>query len=74
MRIQVTRVNIPEMSTIGYGWGTTTDGQGHIFDVEFVGDHRPMRHLGEQIVEADDPVSIDIEEWQLMKYSQRPIQ
>ena len=67
MRVRVTRVSIPSMSTIGYGWGTdTTTGK----PVKFAGDHRPMRHLGEAIVEAraahaDAPV-VELEDWQIL--------
>lgn len=51
MTITVTRVNIPAMSTIGYGFGTDEDGN----EVEFVGDHRPMRDIGEAIARARTP-------------------
>lgn len=50
------------MTTIGYGYGI--DDEGH--DVKFAGDHRPMRHLGEAIADADEPVYVDLEGWQIL--------
>lgn len=58
MSITVHRVNIPAMSTIGYGWGTNDAGEA----VHFVGDHRPMRDIGEAIAaaaSADDLPTVD---------------
>jgi hypothetical protein len=53
--VHVTRVNIPPMSTIGYGEGWTDQGQ----RVSFMGDHRPMRYLGEALRDADEePIAI----------------
>jgi hypothetical protein len=48
--ITVTQISIPAMSTIGYGFGTDEDGN----EVEFVGDHRPMRDIGDAIAVAQD--------------------
>jgi hypothetical protein len=48
MIITVHRVSIPAWSTIGYGFGRGEDGQAY----EFVGDHRPMRDIGEAIAAA----------------------
>ena len=62
--VQVTGVSIPAMSTIGYGTGVTEDGK----PVTFVGDHRPMRELGEVIaatVERDDLPMVELEDWQV---------
>jgi hypothetical protein len=56
--ITVNRVNIPAMSTIGYGYGKDSDGN----KVTFVGDHRPMRDIGEAIKLAqteDDLPQVD---------------
>jgi len=50
--VHVTRVNIPAMSTIGFGEGWTDQGQ----RVSFMGDHRPMRHLGEAL--EDEPIAV----------------
>ena len=47
--IVVHRVHIPPLSTIGYGWGIDEDGD----EVQFVGDHRPMRNIGEAVQAAD---------------------
>lgn len=46
--ITVTRINIPAMSTIGHGWGTDETGN----EIHFVGDHRPMRDIGEAVAQA----------------------
>lgn len=66
MIVQVTRVHIPAMSTIGYGYGTDVDTGA---EVEFVGDHRPMRELGQLVALAarlgEEPPTTEIEDWQL---------
>ena len=55
IEVHVTRVNIPAMSTIGYGEGWTDQGQ----RVSFMGDHRPMRNLGEALKDAEDePIAV----------------
>jgi hypothetical protein len=68
MTIRVTRINIPAMSTIGYGWGTDDGGR----RVSFAGDHRPMRHIGEamQHTTSDDPVTVELEDWQVLSVEQ----
>lgn len=53
MNLKVVRVSIPRWSTIGYGWGYGEDGRLYVF----VGDHRPMRALGEAL---GDGGSIDV--------------
>jgi len=60
--VRVYRVHVPAMSTIGYGWGKTVDGT----VIEFAGDHRPMRELGEALVLAHAPLLITIEPWQIV--------
>jgi len=49
MNVTVTRITIPPMSTIGYGFGTDEAGN----HISFIGDHRPMRDIGEAIAEAE---------------------
>ncbi len=65
MLVQVYRVSIPAMSTIGYGRGQSEDVQW----IEFVGDHRPMRHLGQAVALAESkselPV-VHLDGWQIM--------
>jgi hypothetical protein len=64
MKVEVHRVNIPAMSTIGYGWGTDVeDGS----EVQFAGDHRPMRHLGEALAQASEPIEVELEDWQILE-------
>ena len=58
MNVHVKRVNVPAMSTIGYGWGVDYE-TGDL--VKWVGDHRPMRHLGEAIAAGED-VEIDLDD------------
>lgn len=53
-QVTVRRVSIRPWSTVGFGWGTTEDGR----TVRFLGDHRPMRHIGEA-VEAGVEVVLD---------------
>jgi hypothetical protein len=48
------------MSTIGYG----LDDMGRL--VCFAGDHRPLRHLGEAVAAATEPILVDIEDWQVL--------
>lgn len=64
MVVLVTRVSIPAMSTVGYGYGTDKE-SGR--DVEFIGDHRPMRHLGEALRESEEPLEAVIEEDQVIR-------
>lgn len=56
--VLVTQVAIAEGSTIGHGWGITDDGT---VEVQFVGDHRPMRYIGEAIAEGH-MVLVDVPE------------
>ena len=63
MLVQVLRVTVPPMSTIGYGYGVNEKGQ----EVSFVGDHRPMRYIGDLMMSlAPDPCEIELESWQIM--------
>ncbi len=73
MQIAVTNVSIPAMSTIGYGTGTLVEDDlragGTIpagTRVTFVGDHRPMRDLGEALRYADEPPVADVEGYQIV--------
>ena len=65
MLVTVYRVNIPVMSTIGYGWGK--DQQGN--EVKFCGDHRPMlwlvREIKQAAAEFDLPV-VNLDDWQII--------
>lgn len=66
MRLTVRAIKIPAMSTIGYGLGVNEEGK----VIEFVGDHRPMRHLGESLkalAEAGEPApEVDVDDWQIV--------
>ena len=62
MNVRVHRINIPAWSTIGYGYGVSAvDGR----PITFTGDHRPMRHLGEELRRRGEPVEAVIEDWQV---------
>ncbi len=64
MVLAVFRVNIPAMSTVGYGVGMGEDGKTY----QFVGDHRPMRDLGEAVARAttsDELPTVTLEAWQI---------
>jgi hypothetical protein len=63
MRIQVYHVHIPALSTVGYGEGYDQEGR----PVTFLGDHRPMRDLGRVVRNATEPVSVEVEPWQLVE-------
>ncbi len=66
MNITVKSIRVPAWSTIGYGSGT--DEQGRL--VSFIGDHRPMRHLGESLVAltraGTQAPQVELETWQIM--------
>ncbi len=66
MVLAVFRVNIPAMSTVGYGVGWDEEGE----VVQFVGDHHPMRHLGEAVAapRSMDDLSVvtDLDSWQFV--------
>ena len=52
MRVQVFRVSIPALSTVGYGYGIDVQtGE----EIRFCGDHRPLRNLGETLRSASEP-------------------
>jgi hypothetical protein len=61
--IKVTQVRVPRWSSVGYGWGTNElNGE----DVVFLGDHRPMRALGEA-VSSGEPISVSIGAAQILR-------
>ena len=62
LTVSVERVTIPAGSTIGYGLGV--DEQGNL--VRFVGDHRPLRQLGEALAGADEPIEVEVADWQVL--------
>jgi hypothetical protein len=62
MRVHVESVNVPAYSSLGYGYGTDLD-TGEL--VEFVGDHRPMHHLGEAVAEGEY-IEVELEGWQVL--------
>jgi len=62
MRVQVFRVSIPAMSTIGYGQGIEIEtGE----EIRFCGDHRHMRDLVEALRYASEPPEAEIDPWQV---------
>ncbi len=64
MLIAVFRVNIPAMSTVGYGVGKGEGGKTY----QFVGDHRRMRDLGEAVARAtreEELPTVKLEDWQI---------
>lgn len=69
MKIAVEHISIPAMSTVGIGYGTTEDGR----KVTFVGDQRPMRDLGRALAESREPLTAEIEEYQLLSVDLGPI-
>ena len=62
MTVTLERVVVPAGSTIGYGCGIDEDG----CRVSFVGDHRPLRHLGEALAGATEPITVEVEDWQIV--------
>lgn len=61
MRVKISRVELPEGSSVGFGYGNRTDGA----DIAFCGDHRPMRELAAALSESRCPVYAIIENWQI---------
>lgn len=62
MRVLVTNVHIPAWSTLGYGKGIDEEGD----EVAFVGDHRPMRDLGEALRDSEEPIEAEVGDAQLI--------
>ena len=63
MRVQILRITIPALSTIGYGHGIEIDtGE----EIRFCGDHRPLRDLGEALRSASEPPEAEVEPWQIL--------
>lgn len=60
----VTGVNVPAMSTIGYGEGLDVV-NGDL--VHFTGDHRPMREIAEAMPTATEAISVKLEPWQIRR-------
>jgi hypothetical protein len=62
--VQVHRVHIDAWATIGQAVGIDVD---TAEVVVFALDHRPARHLGEAIESADEPVWVELEDWQILR-------
>ena len=62
MTITLERIAVPADSTIGYGLGVDEDGR----RVRFAGDWRPLRDLGEALADADEPILVEVEPWQVL--------
>ena len=56
--IEVVKVHIPAMSTIGYGYGFVDDegGPDEGRSAVFVGDHRAIREIGETLADGEGVV------------------
>jgi hypothetical protein len=63
VRIQLYHICIPAMSTIGYGYGVDIANGNRI---SFVGEHRPMRDLGEALRSGAGPIEVNVEDWQTL--------
>lgn len=70
MKLKVTEIRIPPMSTVGYGEGIDEEGR----TVSWVGDHRPMRELAEALEGVDTFIEIELEDWQLLSVEEDPVQ
>ncbi|MFZ3376482.1 MAG: hypothetical protein WA183_13100 [Chthoniobacterales bacterium] len=63
MRVRVLKVSIPAMSTIGFAQGIDIEtGE----EICFCGDQRPLRHLGEALRSATEPLEVEIASWQIL--------
>jgi hypothetical protein len=61
MRVKISRVELPEGSTVGFGYGKGTDGA----EVAFCGDHRPMRDLVVALSEPTASIYAIVDDWQV---------
>ena len=58
------------MSSIGFGYGlNVASGE----EVCFVGDHRPMRDLGETLNSCAETIEADVEEWRIISISRAQV-
>ena len=62
MILTLERIRIPAWSTVGYGVGVDEDGR----RVQFVGDHHPLRQLGETLAVATEPIEVEVTDWQVL--------
>ena len=62
MTITLERITIPAGSTIGYGQGIDHEGR----CIRFAGDWRPLRDLGEALAGADEPIEVEVANWQVL--------
>lgn len=66
--VEVDQVQIPAMSTLGYGTGTDVDSGNR---VRFAGDHRSMRALGQAINGGELPMGelprVELEGWEILQ-------
>jgi hypothetical protein len=64
MTVTVLRISVPAMSSIGFGSGVNENGD----HVEFAGDHRAMRNIGEamQYTTSNEPIVVELEDWQIL--------
>lgn len=60
--VHVTHVTIPAWSTLGTGIGYVEAPEGRRYGVVFMGDHRPMRDLGEALEAGEEPTA-EVPNW-----------
>ena len=63
MRVQVFRMHIPAMSTIGYGEGSDERDR----RMPLLEDHRLVRELERASSHAIDPIYAEVDAWQIIK-------
>ena len=63
MKLRVYSISIPAASTLGFGKGVDCETER---SVDFCGDHRAMRDVGELLRISDSPVEVSIEDWQVI--------
>jgi hypothetical protein len=54
VKVGLTRVHIPAMSTVGYGYGQLEDGTSAVI----VADQRPMRGVAQTLAEVNPPILV----------------
>lgn len=69
--VQVTRIQIPAYSTLGWGEGLHVDATG-TYLVVWAGDHRPMKDILDALRVTHDPLLVQIEQWQVQRMDLLP--
>lgn len=70
MRLLVETVLVREGETVGWGFGRSESDPGVVF--VFGGDVRSMVELGQAMLAADGPLTVDVPDWAIVDRLERP--